>query len=120
MTQRAVVKRSKTLSVDNQLSEKQIEHLGDKLMQMLGFEIIRFSQPRNTMQTFGIPDRRYYRAPKADHPAYALWWEAKRVGGKQSYYQQNFQAMVEGCGETYLCGTDDVLLWWAREWGLIR
>lgn len=108
--------RARTISVDGVLSEKQVEHLGDKLMSAVGFEIVRFSQPRNTMQTPGIPDRRYY------HPTrkLVLWWEAKRAKGKQSMAQQDFQAMVENCGEEYVVGTDDVLVTWLRWKGLVR
>ena len=98
------------------LTEKQIEHMGDKLMFALGFSIIRFSQPRNTMQTSGIPDRRYYSAARR----VALWWEAKTAKGVQSYAQKEFQAMAEHCGETYILGTDDALLAWCRTQGLVQ
>jgi len=103
------------LAVNGQLTEKRVEHLGDKVMTAVGFEIVRLSMPRNTMQTPGLPDRRYY------HPTrrLAVWWEAKREGGKQSMVQQDFQAMVENCGEEYVVGTDDVLVAWLRLKGLI-
>jgi hypothetical protein len=104
------------MSIDGQLTEKQVEHLGDKLMQAVGFEIIRFSQPRNTMQSPGIPDRRYYHPSKK----LAVWWEAKSAKGKQSMSQQDFQSMVQNVGEEYLVGTDDVLVTWLRWKGLVR
>lgn len=86
--------------------EKWVEHAGDQLMALYGFKIVRFSQVRATNQTPGIPDRKYY------HPirGLTLWWEAKRPGGKQSHAQQDFQAMCEACGETYLVGTTEVLM----------
>lgn len=85
--------------------EKHVEHAGDQLMALYGFQIIRFSQARATNQTPGIPDRKYYHTGRK----LTLWWEAKRPGGKQSHFQESFQAMCEACGETYLCGTVDVL-----------
>jgi hypothetical protein len=113
----------------DQRSEKQVEHAGDLFMHMLGFSSVRFSQARATQQTPGIPDRRYYRAGaaaqdapgsngKLDRPL-SLWWEAKRAGGRQSAFQEAFQAMVERHGEVYLCGTDEVLHDWAVEQGLV-
>src|SRR5579884_3775958 len=53
-----------TRAVDDAQLEKAIEHVGDLLMQELGFEVIRFSHPGKTKQTEGIADRRYYRRPK--------------------------------------------------------
>jgi hypothetical protein len=111
--------------------EKVVEHAGDVFMAALGFEIIRFSQARATMQTPGIPDRRYYRRAQSRQgaagsttddwsKAYMLWWEAKRETGKQSEYQQEFQKLVEACGELYLVGTDEVLHDWAELEGLIQ
>ncbi len=106
--------------------EKLIEHRGDQLMIAHGFTAIRLSQPRATKQTPGIPDRRYYRAPRvvrngqrADFaPSFALWWDAKTVAGQQSSAQREFQQLVESCGETYLVGTDDVLRSYLVERGL--
>lgn len=105
-----------TSLLDRQLSEKQIEHLGDKIMKAVGFTAIRFSQPRNTMQSPGIPDRRYYLPTRK----LGVWWEAKSAEGKQSKHQRDFQAMCEACGEEYVCGTDDVLVTWLRAKGIIR
>lgn len=86
-------------------TEKQVEAAGDRAMGMLGFAAIRFSQARATMQSPGIPDRRYYHAGRR----LALWWEAKRDGGKQSGAQLIFQSVAEACGELYCVGTDDDL-----------
>ena len=87
-------------------SEKQEERIGDRFMALLGYVEIRFSQPRNTMQSPGIPDRRYMH-PETGH---AVWWEAKREGGKQTPAQKRFQQLCEICGEVYLCGPSEVLL----------
>lgn len=115
-----------------------MEYRGDLFMGSLGFTVIRFSQARATMQTPGIPDRRYYRPPRektsrqnalgptnatADIPregGLSLWWEAKREGGKQSPFQRAFQELCEACGETYLVGTDSVLHDWAVARGLVE
>ena len=110
-------RRGRTLSVDGVLTEKQVEHLGDQLMQTLGFEIVRFSMARATQQSPGIPDRLYINSTKK----FAVWWEAKRAGGKQSYAQQDFEAMVNAVGTwQYVCGTDDALVAWCRQQGLCR
>jgi hypothetical protein len=110
------------LAVFAHVSEKAEEHLGDQLMAALGFTAIRFSQPRKTMQTRGIPDRRYY-APRFKYPELrrqlSVWWEAKREGGKQSEHQRRFQALVESCGEEYVCGPFSALEMWCRSKGLI-
>lgn len=103
--------------------EKQVEAACDRLMAGLGYTPVRFSQPRNTMQTPGIPDRRYYK-PIGSAPgdgktfplmgtvfeAHAFWFECKRPGGKQSPAQLAFQQMVEACGEHYVAGGLDELV----------
>lgn len=68
---------------------------GDRLMRAMGFEVVSFSQKKRAKVTAGIPDRRYYRRPRAivlhgnrhemknaptmnvETPAIVLWWEAK-------------------------------------------
>lgn len=94
------------MTVAPRCSEKQVEHAGDRLMALHGFTAVRFSQARATQQTPGIPDRRYY------HGAWgvALWWEAKRPGGKQRLAQRQFQVLVEACGEHYVVGDLDALV----------
>jgi hypothetical protein len=92
--------------------EKQIEHVGDVLMQKLGFEVIRFSHPGKTKQTPGIPDRRYYRRPREIErpngrflqPALVVWVEYKSAIGRQRPGQKLFQEMAESCGEAYVLG----------------
>jgi len=101
------MRRSSSPSI--RLSEKQVERQGDLLMHALGFEAIRFSQPRNTMQTRGIPDRRYYSPSRRS----AVWWEAKTAIGRPSAFQVAFRALVEAVGEEYVLGTDEALLDWA-------
>ncbi len=92
------------------LTEKQVEHTGDRFMADLGFAVVRFSQARATQQTRGIPDRRYYSPSRG----VACWWEAKAEGGKQSADQAAFAAMAHGCAETYLLGTTEVLAAWVE------
>lgn len=109
--------------VDEDALEKAIEHEGDKIMRGLGFEIVRFSQPRATKQTPGIADRRYYRRHRLVETSYgrkfvgalALWWEAKSATGEQTPAERLFQEMVEACGETYLLGTHEALIAWLVE-----
>lgn len=97
-------------------SEKGIEAAGDRLMQEHGFEVIRFSHPGKTRQTEGIPDRRYYRRPRAPHAggpwtatnmraeALVVWVEYKSANGHQRPGQKLFQELAEACGEPYVLG----------------
>lgn len=101
------------------LLEKHVEANCDRLMAGLGYTAIRFSQPRNTMQTPGIPDRRYYKADAfqdGTRVAHAIWFECKRPGGKQSAAQVAFQKLVESCGESYVVGGLDELVSWLVDW----
>jgi hypothetical protein len=50
--------------------------------------------------TPGVPDRRYY----FPRHRLAFWWEAKRVGGKQSSAQKLFEEMCEACNDGYIAG----------------
>lgn len=85
--------------------EKDVERACDSLMAQLGWTTVRFSQPRRTMQTLGIPDRRYYHVARG----VALWFECKRPGGRQRPAQRAFQTLVEACGERYVLGGADEL-----------
>jgi len=85
-------------------------------MQIFGFTAIRFSQPRNAMQTAGIPDRRYYR--RYHHGGagssyftspLAVWVEYKSTKGKQRPAQRQFEELVRACGESYVLGGIDQL-----------
>lgn len=86
--------------------EKNVEAIGDRMMELLGFTSVHFSQARATRQTPGIPDRKYYRGK------ITLWWEAKTSEGRQSKAQRAFQEMAEAAGEHYVLGTDDDLKAW--------
>lgn len=86
-------------------TEKQVEAAGDRAMSKLGFSIWRFSQARATMQSPGIPDRRYVNVVWG----VAFWWEAKRDGGIQSSSQRAFELECNSVGERYVCGTDYTL-----------
>lgn len=90
--------------------EKEVEKECDNLMKALGWTVIRFSQPRHTMQTYGIPDRRYYPppSPKAEYWLNAgpqpFWFECKRKGAKQRKEQIEFQALCKTVSEGYVFG----------------
>jgi len=92
--------------------EKDHEHKGDQLMGRYGFTVIRLSQPRASMITPGVPDRRYYSTARG----IAFWWEAKREDGKQSRAQRDFQKLCDATGDVYFCGTfDELAKWFALE-----
>jgi hypothetical protein len=97
-------------------TEKDEESAGDRLMAALGFDRWALSQPRHTMQTPGWPDRFYTHEQRQ----LAVFWEAKRPGGKQRPPQRQFQAAVTACGIPYLCGPCDVLTDWCQAKGLVR
>ena len=80
------------------------------------FKIVRLSQSRATMQTPGIPDRRYY-MPKR---RMAVWWEAKTAIGRPSAFQVAFRATCEACGEEYVLGTDEALTDWLVGKGIVE
>lgn len=109
-----------TPDVDDAALEKAIEAACDRLMQELGFEVIRFSHPGKTKQTEGIADRRYYRRPRIlerrdgryQAPAITLWFEAKSGSGRQRPGQKLFEELVTACGEAYVCGTHEALIDW--------
>lgn len=97
-------------------SEKLVERAGDVLMGALGFTAIRLSQPRHTMQSRGIPDRRYYNPERR----LVVWWEAKTEIGRPSASQVAFRRLVEAVGEEYVLGTDEALIRWAESKGLVE
>jgi hypothetical protein len=92
-------------------SEKQEQAMGDRLMATYRFTSIHFAQVRASMQTPGIPDRKYYR----EDLGFTFWWEVKAEGGKQRPAQKKFQAMCERCGEFYVLGTAAQLGAWLAE-----
>lgn len=82
-------------------SERDEERLCDDLVARISSRdcVVRFSQPRNTMQTPGIPDRRYW--------VYnvALWYEIKAANGRLTGAQEGFlrSELARGC--LAACGT---------------
>lgn len=102
-------------SVRWNVTEKDVEQAGDRLMTMLGFSVYRLSQPRATMQTSGLSDRIFTHRAKG----LALFWEAKRPGAKQRKAQVEFEADLKAAGIEYVWGTSDVLVEWCRGRGLV-
>lgn len=80
--------------------EKDIEAALDLILGACGFTAIRFSQARATMQTPGIPDRRYVHTGLS----LALWFEVKRPDGRWSEAQQQFAATCFHLNELYVVG----------------
>ena len=78
---------------DNRL-EDEIEHAIDETMQALGYRAVRFSQPRASKQTPGIPDRLYV------HETRERWTfaEIKRRIGRLSEAQQELHAVFLAAG----------------------
>jgi len=102
-----MVKPNRRAAVDVlRSSEKDIERRCDSLMSQLCWNVVRFSQPRHTMQSSGIPDRKYYNVASG----VTFWFECKKPGGKQSNAQKQFQWIAEKCGERYVLGGVDELL----------
>lgn len=71
----------------------------DRLLASVGGDIVCFSQPRDTMQTLGIPDRRYR------FRGCAFWWEVKAEDGALSVEQLAFLRAEHRAGELGGCGT---------------
>jgi hypothetical protein len=97
-------------------SEKEVEAQCDQLMKALGWQLVRFSQPRHTMQSHGIPDRRYYppRDRRGDEWG-PFWFECKREGGKQRPEQKDFEQMCRKHEEDYVLGGLKELAAYLRE-----
>ncbi len=83
--------------------EKHVEHAVDGLLVPCGFRVVRFSQTRASKQTLGIPDRRYVHRQMA----FAMWWEVKRPGYRQSKDQWGFEQDCVATGELYVLGGPD-------------
>lgn len=91
--------------------------------QMAGCKVVSFSQPRNTMQSIGIPDLKVYDPRTGTH-----WWhevkrrqgpEYKKVKSFQSEGQRDFQELCESCGEEYIIGPLEAALTKLRAMGRI-
>jgi hypothetical protein len=89
-------------------SEKDEEHACDAFISRIGMlghqAVVRFSQPRHTMQTLGIPDRRYRAV------GVAFWWEVKAQGGYLSVEQIAFLREELYYGQLVGVGTLDDLV----------
>lgn len=83
------------------VSEKTEELWADKAARMMGWTVIRFSQPRKTMQTRGIPDRLYLHVGRS----LAVWAEIKSEKGKVSESQKALHDLLSHCGQHVVCGT---------------
>lgn len=75
-------------------SEKEIEHAIDGLMESLGCVVVRFSQPRASKQTPGIPDRLYL----DERTGRWTWAEIKRATGKTTEAQDEMHRRFRACG----------------------
>lgn len=102
-------------SVRWNVTEKDVEAAGDRLMTTLGFTVWRLSQPRATMQSSGLSDRIYTHRAKG----LVVFWEAKRPGAKQRKAQVEFEQDLRAAGIDYVWGTSDVLIAWAKAKGLL-
>jgi hypothetical protein len=88
--------------------ERQEEALGDRMMVSFGFERWALSQARATQQTLGWPDRLYIHATRP----LAVYWEAKRVGGRPRPAQLAFAAHCQRLGWHHVLGPSDALADW--------
>ena len=96
-------------------SEKAEESLCDDFVARGGGRqrVIRFSQPRNTMQTLGTPDRRYRIA------GVAFFWECKAANGKLSEEQIYFLEQELAYGNPVgVGGLDDLVAYHAALLGI--
>lgn len=91
--------------------EDDVMYHGDRLMQSLGFVVIRLSQKRRSKITAGVPDRRYYHQRRR----LKLWWEAKSVSGRQRPEQREFQLLCDSTDDPYVLGGLDALRAWLVE-----
>jgi len=87
-------------------SEKAEEHRCDTFAACYAGRdrVVRFSQPRHTMQTLGIPDRRYRLA------GVAFWFEVKHQAGRLRTEQVEFLEAELAYGCPAACGTLDDLV----------
>ena len=88
-------------------SEKAEERLCDQLIAKLGGQIVHFSHPGRTMQTPGIPDRRYRLY------GVAFWWEVKKASGRLTKDQVAFLTAELNHGAYAGCGNLDELVRYA-------
>lgn len=108
------VRTTEQLEADDARDEKRIVAAADKQLRALGFVAVNFSQPRESKQTPGIPDREYF------HPGRGIFlkWEAKTATGRQSPAQCQYQEWCRACGVPYVLGTDQDLFEWLISQGI--
>ena len=98
------------------MKEKQVEAYIISAVQQLGGEVDKFSQPRNTMQTLGIPDLR------AVFPGsrMAVWLEVKQGKNTLSMHQEAWltRECLMGSPATVVYGISD-LVWALVQLGII-
>ena len=83
-----------------QPTEKSIERMCINVYEQFGCEVLKFSQPRKTMQSFGIPDLKVYNVRHG-----RTWWhEVKRPKGKLSAHQLRVRELAVLCGEAHYTG----------------
>lgn len=85
--------------------EKDEERWCDRAAAMLGYEVVRLSQPRRSMVTVGLPDRLYCHTGRG----VMVWAEVKAANGKVSPRQAAFHAMLRSCGQVVAVGTAEVV-----------
>lgn len=95
--------------------EDDVVEAGDRVMQALGFAVVRFSQKRRSKVTEGIPDRRYYHRRRR----LVLWWEAKSATGRQRPEQREFQLLCDAVGDPYVLGGLVQLQAWLERAGVV-
>ncbi len=92
--------------------EKREEEAIDEAAIKRGAFVYRFSQPRESMQTPGIPDRYFV------WPHLSLWWEIKSPTGVLSQAQAKFAMQCAKNGTPYGCGTHQDFLDWCHRHGV--
>lgn len=96
-------------------SEKQIQNGIFRLLRMLGWAVYDLSQPRNTMQTPGLPDGLAFGHGRT------LFVEVKRRPNKPTPWQTEFGANVEeGEGTWVVWYSVEDAKDWLRDHGLLR
>jgi hypothetical protein len=86
--------RSETPRIRRRLPEKEVEADIDRTLKALGFEVTRFSQPRASKQTLGIPDR-YARHARL---GLRLWIEVKAGKNRLSRHQEAWHVAERAAG----------------------
>ena len=81
-------------------TEKAIERMCINLYEKVGCTVLKFSQPRKTMQSYGIPDLKVYNTRLGK-----TWWhEVKKPKGKLSEHQERVRELALLCGEAHYTG----------------